>query len=215
MQSRRSSPKMLLLLVMALSLVGVATATPIFHGIDPTSTFLRTDSTDTSVGPVFVNLSAYGISPGMTISLQTLGDMCFGAGDPCTEIASPLVGVFTTGTFPLGSTSELNRLIGPIGPPSGITSLVTGETWYEHLTTDIPQDFAISVGSPLSVVVPDGANYLALGVADSFYADNSDPNQDLGVVLDAEAIPEPGTLTLLALGVGMLLVGGLRRKHSN
>ena len=211
MQSRRTSPKMLLLLVMALSLVGVATATPIFHGIDPTSTFLRTDSIDASVGPVFVYLSAYGISPGMTISLQTLGDFCFTAGDPCTELAAPTVGVFTSDTSVAG-TSVLDRLTA-IGPPAGITSLVTQNTWFENLTTDISQDFAIPVGSPLSLVVPDGANYLALGVADAFYADNSDPNQDLGVVL--EAVPEPGTMTLLALGVGMLLVGGLRRKHSN
>jgi len=196
-------------LLMCLSLAGVAQAAPIFHGILPTDTFLRTDSFDTPTGPVWIYLSSYGIAPGSTVYLQTVGDLCFG-GDPCVEQELPLTLVFAADNSQ-GARSELDQLTA-IGPPAGIPSRVTGNTWYQDLTTDIAQDFDVPIGSWLSVEVPAGAGFLAVGLADSYYADNSDADGNLGILLDTEPIPEPGTFLLLASALGAVLLG-IRRKR--
>ena len=90
--------------------------------------------------------------------------------------------------------------------------VVTGNTYYGNLTTDISQDFEVPVGSPMSVVVPGGALFLAVGVTDSFYGDNSDPNGNLKLQLDVSRIPEPGTVLLLASGFGLLAAFRRRRR---
>jgi len=207
-----SHTRLILMLLMFLSLTGMAQADPIFHGILPTDTFLLTDSVDTPTGPVWIYLGGYGITPGMTIYLQTVGDLCFGAGDPCLQQELPLTLVFTADNSQ-GARSELNQLTA-IGPPTGIPSRVTGNTWFGNLPTDIAQDFDVPIGSWLSVEVPAGAGFLAVGLADSYYADNSDPGGNLGILLDTEAIPEPGTFLLFASGLGAVLLGFRRKRHS-
>jgi len=204
--SRLSGWRFLLVAVLALGAVSVASAAPILVSIDPRTTFLRTDAGD-SYGVYFVDFSALGINAGDTLYLQTLGDFCMSSGAGCTEYAVPLIAAFAS-TNTLGDRANLNRLTAIASAAPGV---VTGNTYYETLTTDISQDFAIPVGSPMSVVVPAGALYLAVGVTDSWYTDNSDPDRDLQLQLDVSRIPEPGTVVLLASGFGLLVAFRRRR----
>lgn len=205
--SRLSGMRFLLMAVLVVCSVSVASAAPIFIQIDPRTTFLRTDSGDFS-GVYFVDFSVLGISAGNTLYLQTLGDFCMGYGAGCTEYAVPLIAAFTSSNT-LGDRANLNRLTAIASEAPGV---VTGRTYYANLTTDIPQDFAIPLGSPMSVVVPTGARYLAVGVTDSWYRDNSDPDGDLRLQLDVSRTPEPSTVVLLASGVGVLVAFRRRRR---
>ena len=80
------------------------------------------------------------------------------------------------------------------------------------MDTTIPDDFFIPLGPGASIVVPVGAEYLVVGVLDSFYADNTDPGNSLGVDLKVDptydfgdsGVPEPSTVLLLLSGLAGL-----------
>jgi hypothetical protein len=202
--------------VLALVFLGVAQGGPIFYPINPQSGYLLTDSQviggipphelvayDPAVSPFFLSLASLGANPGDTLLLRGFGDMCFIGGPGCTEIPGTLGAAFTVDAS-LGANNLLNRLTA-VGPPAGILSVVTPNTFYGNLATDIPQDFAVPnflPGSELSVVIPSGVNYLAVGVIDTHFSDNADPDADLGFY--AELVPEPGTYLLFASGLAAL-----------
>jgi len=204
---RVSGLRVFLVAVLMLAGVAVLSAAPILVPIDPRTTFLRTDVGD-SYGVYFVDFNSLGILGGDTLYLQTLGDFCMGNGAGCTEYAVPLVAAFTS-TNTLGDRANLDRLSAIASSAPGV---VTAPTFYSALTTDIAQDFTVPLASPLSVVVPTGALYLAVGVTDSYYTDNSDPDGDLKLQLDTSQIPEPGTVLLLASGLGLLVAFRRRRR---
>jgi hypothetical protein len=192
--------KLLFVSLLALSMVGVAQAGVIFFPVDATDTYLRTDQApfadSLATGPVFINLSALGAVPGWILRLQTMGDLCY-TNVGCVQLSLPLVAAFTSSTS-LGATSVLDRIT---AISSGAPGVATGLTNYQSLTTNIANDFEVPTGSVLSLVVP---------AADSFYSDNSDPAPaNLGI--NVEAVPEPGTLFLLASGLGLLFVSRRRR----
>ena len=216
----------------AVSIAADSHASPItFESLTPMSTFLRADistslpTPDTALGPDIILLSSLGIVPGDTITLSAQGAICFNVA--CTPDTNPTFdGAFSTSDVLLAA-SNLDRIpgiIGGSGPPAGATAVYTGLT-YDGLTTDIAQDFSIpppfNVSSPAStsIVVPDGAVYLFLGISDSLYSDNSyAPTQDtapLGVNLtftDPPPVPEPGTIGLAL--AGLAVVAALARKRS-
>jgi hypothetical protein len=90
---------------------------------------------------------------------------------------------------------------------SGIPSVSTPPTYVGGTATNITKDFEVphSVNvNWLYVTVPTGATQLAVGVIDSIYIDNSDPDRDLGVNIEV-VVPEPGTWMLFGAGLGALL----------
>ncbi len=200
--------KFVAFLAVVLSLTSVAYAGPIFFGVTPTDTYLRTSPGDSPTSPLFINLTTLGAAPGSSIILQSVGGLCFMAGTgSCGQ--TELIASFTSDTS-LASQTTLNRLAA-IGPPIGIISVVTAATWPSGDPTDIAQDFQVPFSSTITVVVPDGATYLAVGLNDSWLADNHTWSGDaLGINAEVAAIPEPGTILMLASGLGLLVV--LRRK---
>ena len=212
------------LAAMAFSLVaGVVQAGPVtFEALGPMKTFLRADSTDTTVdstGLLLSSLFSGAILPGTTtITLYSTGEICFFSQCSGGEIVPTFLGVFSSSApAALSAPSNLHRISNYMPLPSGATGFATGNTYASGLTTDIAEDFVIPQGSGTSFLVPVGAISLYLGIADSLYADNSDPNasQDpLGVWISIQnaAIPEPGTVGMTWIGLAALFAFGRKRR---
>ncbi len=205
--------KLIGLLVLLLSVAGVAYAGPIFEPVGPDDGYLRIEPGDSSghgnLIPLLDLSLIPGAVPGATLLMQSVGGLCFSYGTMC--MSTSLGAVFTEDTTTAADPNTLQRLLTAIGPPQGIADLASPSTYYMGLSTNFEGDFWVPNGSVLSVVIPNGVNWLALGVIDSYYRDNTTwEGHTLGVELEV-ATPEPGTLLLFASGLGLL--GAFLRKY--
>lgn len=171
--------------------------------IDPLRTFLFTNNDpDWGTGSVPysipIALGDLGISGGEFIQLERLGSFYdgtygYGAGINTLSLqtSTEMIGVFSSNNV-LWAPNVLNRVPGAIDADIPV---VTWNTLYGNLSTDIPQDFRIA---NTIVQVPLGANYLFVAAEDIYYSDNSDPDGDYGVrITRLASVPEPATLLLL------------------
>ena len=194
---------------------GEAMATTI--SIDPLRTFLFTNNDpDWGQGSVPysipIALGNLGISGGEFIQLERLGSFYdgtygYGAGINTLSLqtSTEMIGIFSSNNA-LMAPNVLNRVPGALD--AGIP-IVTWNTLYDNLSTDIPQDFRIA---NTIVQVPLGANYLFVAAEDIYYSDNSDPDGDYGVrITSLASVPEPATFLLL--GPALVTVGLLSRKR--
>ncbi len=152
---------------------------------------------------------------GDSIQITGIGGLCFYNNPGCTTFPPDLGGVFS---YPvrvlLGPFAVQDRLPGAIAPWARVNFIGTNPnlfTLVDNLDTTIPQDFYI----PVTVVVPQNANYLVVGVLDSAYADNSTNGlavsvNDIGAVSAESSVPEPNTYALMLGGMGALVL--LRRR---
>jgi hypothetical protein len=171
--------------------------------IDPLRTFLFTNndpwSGNGSVAPsIPIALGDLGISGGDVIQLDRLGafyDGTYGYGTGIDTLSlqtsTEMIGVFSSSDVLLAP-NLLNRVPGAID--AGVP-VVTWNTLFGDMATDIPQDFRIA---NTIVQVPLGANYLFVAAEDIYYSDNSDPDGDYAVrITQLASVPEPSTLLLV------------------
>jgi len=217
------APVVLSLALTVVLSVAAQASTMKFEPLSARTTFLRADRIDTITDSTGISLASLStsldetITPGSTvITLWSVGDICFFSSCGAEE-APTFLGVFSTSApAPLAAQTNLQRVANYMPLPAGATNYATGNT-YHGLPTAIPEAFLIPGGVGTSFVVPAGAVTLYLGIADSWYVDNSDPNvlQDpLGVFISvsnpASPTPEPGSAALFCIGMGGLLVLGRR-----
>ena len=194
--------------------------TPGYYDLDPRAGFLFASPNDDEGAPVVVDLAASGLVAGDVINLSGDGSMCYVMYYGCPDSSAWIAGAFDTNNQLLGPSNQ-NRL------PGGIASSTYGQqnidapwlnSFYGNVDTTIPSDFTIPYGAGVTLTIPTGANFLFLGVMDSYYADNGG---DVGVTLTLlvdppppgtppinpppSAAPEPGTWVLLLTGfVGLI-----------
>ncbi|MBI5865508.1 MAG: hypothetical protein HZB38_13570 [Planctomycetes bacterium] len=181
---------------LASSLAAIASAD--IHPLSPTATYLRTNN-DQPTPALTISLANRSLNPGDWITITALGD--FNVGSAYADQYVSMIGVFSSSPTLLAN-SELTRVPGAIeaGP-----DYVTTPTWNGNLPTDIPEDFAIGLNDlqrSITIEIPGGASWLVVGILDSHFGDNTDPDGDLAVGINA--VPEPASISVLALGLAWL-----------
>jgi hypothetical protein len=135
-------------------------------------TYLYPDPQNTAViePPGIADLQSNGFSEGDRILITFEGSIDVYGGSDYVPVTA-LWGVFSS-TNELLPVSEADRVPGAID--AGVDT-DTGETWFSHENTNIPEDFEISPSTGFSIEIPQNAKYLFISVRDSWYADNTSP----------------------------------------
>jgi hypothetical protein len=167
-------------------------------------TYLYVDPRDNSgvESPGIADLQSNGISAGDTILISFEGTVDnYGGSDYHT--LDYLIGVFSS-TNQLLSVSEAERVPGAINAGDDFE---TGQTFFSHEDTDIPEDFQITSSNGFSIEVPQNAKYLFISMLDSWYPDNTSPNS-IAVTIEKQASESAGGFPLeyLLASVGIVAV---------
>lgn len=184
--------------------------------IDPLRTFLFTNNDPWSGNgsvpmSIPIALGNVGISGGDFIQLDQVGDYYdghagYGAGVNVStlDVFTEMIGVFSNNNTLLAP-NILNRVPGAI---DGGVDVLSWNTLFGGMTTDIPQDFRVA---NTIVQVPLGATHLFIATHDIYYSDNSDPDGDYGVRITSlgsvptGAVAVPGTSLMFGLGFAFLI----------
>jgi hypothetical protein len=199
--NRQKALLVLALFVCAWLVIGDAHAATV--PVAPNAAFLRASAQDTPAAPAIFDLATLGFSAGEVLLIDQLGDWAFRAGLP--ETNTVMLGVFSSSSTIL-SQNNLNRVPGAIDAGLDVFS---EPTFNGALPTDIAEDFRVD--PQLEIAVPAGAQFLFVGVRDSFYGDNLDIDRDLAVSVSSRSVPEPSLVLLLLSGAAAL--GLVRRKR--
>jgi hypothetical protein len=141
----------------------------LFVKVNPAGTYLTVDPCDQATPATSVTLSSLGIVPGEFIKLTRTG--AFQAGIGFTDTQSTLGAIFKG---PSG-------LISP-GLDSQHAAFNSLATACSGISTNIAEDF--NVAPQTAVQVPAGAAEILFTGNDSFWSDNTDPNNDYGLLLE-------------------------------
>ncbi|NIT61742.1 MAG: T9SS type A sorting domain-containing protein [Aliifodinibius sp.] len=93
-----------------------------------------------------------------------------------------MIGVFSSNDSLLDP-SQPHRVPGAIDAGEDFT---TSPTWNGGLPTDIPEDFFID---SILIQVPDSASFIFVSAHDSWYNDNTDPDNDFAVDMQITSTP--------------------------
>ena len=172
-------------LLVCACLAGAVAAQSVTLPLNPRATYLRANN-DSTLPPLVVDLAAANVQPGTWLRIGTTGGFRYINGG--ADDHQSLCAVFSAGATLL-ATNVQQRVPGAIAAGPAFAS---AGTYYGNLPMDVPQDFFCSRKSwatAVTVEVPAGATHLFLGVHDSLYLDNVDPNGDHAVVLSI--VPTP------------------------
>ncbi|MEJ2241340.1 MAG: hypothetical protein P8Y18_04275 [Candidatus Bathyarchaeota archaeon] len=122
--------------------------------------------------PGIADLENNGISAGDTIIITFEGSVDNYGGSDYHSLED-LIGVFSS-TNELLSVTEADRVPGAINAGNDYT---TSQTYFSQEKTDIPEDFLITPSTGFTIQVPQNAKYLFISMLDSWYPDNTSPNQ--------------------------------------
>jgi hypothetical protein len=157
-----------------------------FKHLDPRAPYIRTHG-DAAIATTPVALASLGIAPGDRIVITRQGSH---------SSNQTAMGALFSSSATLLDSDTLNRVPGAL--MSDAPAVKTGLTFQSAMTTDIPQDFAVS-GTGTAVTVPAGATHLFVGVLDSYFGDNTDPDGDFGFRIELSSLgcvvtqpPAPG-----------------------
>ncbi|MEM8687990.1 MAG: hypothetical protein AAGF81_11710, partial [Pseudomonadota bacterium] len=196
----------------------------VFVDVDPRATYLRTSNDpDTVLNPLDVpNLlaeQAYSfddpdlppgvtLMPGMILGLQGTGDFT-GRDNILTDNDAPgFIVVFSASDLLLEDTSLLNRLPNAVQAIDGVSGDPLDDAPTEPTReapndpTDIPEDFSVNDQGQFQstlVEIPAGATHAFATLNDTFFSNNADPEEDLGVniyIPMVVGIDGTGTLTI-------------------
>jgi hypothetical protein len=161
---------------------------------DPDQSSQAASSVDS---PGIIDLQSNGFSEGETLLISFEGSLDrYGGSD--YETVEYLLGVFSS-TNQLLSIYDAHRVPGAIDAGEDID---TGETWFTHENTDIPEDFKITPSTGFSIEVPQNAKYLFISFLDSYYPDNTAPTPIKVNITTQAGFP----LEYLLLGLGAVAV---------
>lgn len=172
----------------SLLMATAATAQTWTWSLDPRAAYVRTNN-DSPAAPLIVDLGSLGIASGDWLGIGSQGTFRYINGGQ--DNYRSLCAVFSSNATLL-ATNVQQRVPGAIAAGPAFPS---GSTYSGSLPMDIPQDFFVSRnlwGDHVEVQVPAGATHLFIGVHDSLYNDNVDPNGDFGVVITKLTAPTFG-----------------------
>jgi hypothetical protein len=161
--------------------------------------------------PLILDLGAP--TSGRTLLLNPTGILqVAGSGSPNHDAV--FCGIYSS-TSTLLSSSALNRVVDAVTPPQSVFgSCQTGLTFYGRQPTDVPYDFFIpAIG--ISVDVPVAARFLFVAVPDDYAPDNVSPDAaHYGINASMTTVPEPSSISLSALGLGLVALGIARQRRT-
>lgn len=177
-----------LLVAALLGLGSTAAAQTFTYPLHPRAAYLRTNQ-DQPTAPLLLDLATIGAPPGTWLRVGSTGGFRYVNGGQ--DGFRALCGVFSSSSTLL-ATNVQQRVPDAIaaGP-----AFLSGGTYNGNLPMDVPQDFFCSRNGWAEntvVQVPAGATHLFLGVHDSLYNDNVDPNGDYAAVVSIEPAPSHG-----------------------
>ncbi len=177
-----------LLVTAMLGLGSLGAAQTFTYPLNPRATYLRTNQ-DLPAAPLVLDLAAIGAPTGSWLRVGTTGGFRYVNGGQ--DNGRALCGVFSSDSTLL-ATNVQQRVPGAIaaGP-----SFASANTYFGGLPMDVAQDFYCSRNGWAEntvVQVPAGATHLFLGVHDSLYNDNADPNGDYAAVVSLVPSPSHG-----------------------
>lgn len=161
------------MLVLCCVVLSGTTAVAATFPIDTRNAYLHLDTQDNAGNALAIDLGSLGLVPGNTIRLESVGDWNAG---PYGDVQTGMLGIFSSSPTLLDR-SLLNRV--PDALDAGVYKN-TGPTWPSGEATDTPDDFAFD-NLGIEIVIPPGAAYLFVSIADIYYQDNTDPDGDCGV----------------------------------
>ena len=197
------------LLSLALSFAAATASSATFVPLDAKATYLRTANDFSALPATPLKLSDFAFNAGDVLVLQAVGDVNYWRGGASGFLS---IGVFSS-TSTLLDSSAPNRVPGAIATDG--YAFVTERTFIGQLTTDIAADFAYT-NTPIALVtVPAGAQYLFVAIHDGFYGDNTDLNQDFGLLIGLAPVPEASTWLLLLCGLVLIGLHLQRQRKKN